>query len=437
MTTISSFQDVSPTHKTLTFEIPVEEVEREAVKAARQLSKTIQLPGFRPGKAPLDMIRKRFAREMHQEVVEHLIEHAVLDAMKEKHLDPIGEPKVSDVVAEDGKPLTFKLDVEVRPEVNPKDYRGLKVPAETAEVTQEDIEKALTELRQRNATYEPVEDRPVADGDFVLVDIKGTYPEGDGKDFEHDKVLVEIGAEQTMPEITANLRNAEPGMHLTFQKSFAEDEGNAEFSGKTVLYTVVLHAIKKMVLPELDDELARTILSPREGEPLEGATVEMLKTRLSESMLREKQNVMRRKKERALLDGLLALNEVDAPESMIHSQIDSTLREYARMISREGVDLEKANINWQELRDQARPGAERKVKEYLLLDAIASLEKIEVTETEVDAELKGQAAMVGAKWTELKASYRKAERLGEIFEELRLRKVMEFLLSEAITPPQP
>lgn len=437
MTMITSYQDVSPTKKTMAFEVPVEAVAKETEKAVRELSRSIQLPGFRPGKAPLDIIKKRFGRELQKDVVEHLIEHAIIDGLKEKNLHPIGQPKVSQVSVEEGKPLTFQLEVEIRPEVHPKDYRGLKVPAENATVTDEEIERALSDLRDRQASYDPIEDRPVADGDFVLVDISGTFPSGDGKDFEHKKVLVEVGAEQTMPEITANLRNAEPGMHVTFQKTFPESEGNPEFSGKTVLYTVALHAIKSRVLPELDDEFARTVLTPREGEAPEGANLEMLKNRLRESIGREKEKAVRRNKERALLDGLLALNDVDAPETMIEAQLDSTLKEYARMMSREGVDLEKANVNWQELREQARPGAIRKVKEYLLLDAIGDLEKLEATETEVDAELKGQAAMIGAKWTELKASYKKADRLGEVFEEIRLRKVVDFLMAEAITPPQP
>ncbi len=429
---ITSFVDESPTKKVLTFEVPAEDVKAATEKTVKAFSKQIRLPGFRPGKAPASLIRARFGEEVKGEVLERLVQQSVGEALREKDLLPLGQPKIEDLKFAFDEPLTFKCEVEVRPRVEPKDYRGLKVPGGATAPAPEEVEKVLERIREGHATYEPVEGRPVKDGDFALVDIKGSFPGGDGQDFEREKVLVEVGGEGTLPEMSAHLRNAEAGATVTFQKDFAKDLPDAEFAGKTVLYSVHLVAIKTRVLPALDDELARLALTPREGEAPEGANLEMLRGKVAESVARDKEQALREQKRRAALDGLLALNEVPAPESMVESEIDSALREYARHVARQGVDLKEAKIDWNELRKEARPSAERRVKEYLLLDAVGDKEGIAVTDTELDAELKRRAQAMGMSFSELKGALAKADRLEGVREEIRIDRVVDFLVAEAV-----
>src|SRR5512140_606371 len=420
---LTSFVDESPTKKVLTFEVPAEDVKAATEKTIKVFAKQVRLPGFRPGKAPAHIIRQRFAEEIKGEVLERLIQESLAEALREKNLIPLGQPKIADLKFEFEAPLAFKVDLEVRPAVEPKDYRGLKVPGGSAAVSAEDVDRVLGRIREGHATYDAVEGRPVKDGDFALVDIKGTFPAGDGEDFNREKVLVEIGGEGTLPELSAHLRNAEAGATVSFQKSFASDVSDSEFAGKTVLYTVHLVAIKTRVLPALDDELARLALTPREGDAPEGASV---------AMLREKEQAVREQRRRAALDGLLALNEVPAPESMVESEIDSALKEYARHMARQGVDLKEAKIDWNELRKEARASAERRVKEYLLLDAIGEKENLAVTDTELDAEIKRRAQSMGMSFTELKGALAKADRLEGVREELRIDRVVDFLVAEAV-----
>jgi trigger factor len=429
---LTSFVDESPTKKVLTFEVPAEDVKTATEKTIKVFSKQVRLPGFRPGKAPAHIIRQRFAEEIKGEVLERLIQEALAGALREKSLIPLGQPKIADLKFEFDAPLAFKVDLEVRPAVEPKDYRGLKVPEGATAVTAEDVDRVLGRIREGHATYDAVEGRPVKDGDHALVDIKGTFPSGDGEDFNREKVLVEIGGEGTLPELSAHLRNAEAGATVSFQKSFAADVSDSEFAGKTVLYTVHLVAIKTRVLPALDDELARLALTPREGEAPEGASLAMLREKVQESVSREKEQTVREQRRRAALDGLLALNEVPAPESMVESEIDSALKEYARHMARQGVDLKDAQIDWNELRKEARPSAERRVKEYLLLDAIGEKESLAVTDTELDAELKRRAQAMGMSFTELKAALVKADRVEGVREELRIDRVVDFLVAEAV-----
>jgi trigger factor len=173
-------------------------------------------------------------------------------------------------------------------------------------------------------------------------------------------------------------------------------------------------------------------LTPREGEAPEGASLAMLREKIEESVTKEKEQTVRERKRRAALDGLLALNEVAAPDSMVESEVDSALKEYARHMARQGVDLKEAKIDWNELRKEARPAAERRVKEYLLLDAIADKENVVVTDTELDAELKRRAQAMGMSFTELKAALAKADRLEGVREELRIDRVVDFLVAEAV-----
>jgi len=248
----------------------------------------------------------------------------------------------------------------VRPAVEPKDYRGLKVPAGDAVPTAEEIDALIGRIREGHAAYEPIEGRAAKDGDFALVDIKGSFPKGDGKDFEADKTLVEVGGDHTMPELSAHVRNADPGVTVSFQKDWAADVPDKDFAGKTVLYTVHLVALKTRVLPALDDEFALLALTPREGEAPEGANLAMLREKVGESLKREKEQAVRETRRRAILDGLLALHEVPAPETMVESEVDSALKEYARHLTREGVDLKDAKVDWNALRKEARPAAERR-----------------------------------------------------------------------------
>ena len=429
---ITSYVEESPTKKSMSLEVPLEDVREATEKAARILARQIRLPGFRPGKVPVEIVKKRFAEELKGEVLEGLLRETIHAAFQEKGIVAVGEPKIDDLKFEAEAPLTFKVEVAHRPAVEPKDYRGLKVPSDPTVPSDEEVAAALERIREGRAAFEAVEGRPAMDGDFALVDIRGTFPGGDGKDFERPKVLVEIGGEETLPEMSAHLRNAEPGVTVSFQKDFPAEGVDPDFAGKSVLYHVQLHGLKKRVLPEWDDELARQVLTPREGEAPEGAGMEMLRAELVKSLARDKEQALKEKRRRAVLDALLALNPVDAPETMVTAEIDSSLQQYARFLASQGMDLKEAKMDWNKLREEARPMAVRRVKEYLLLDAIADAEKIAVSDTELDADLRRRARSMGASFAELKGQLAKNDRLDGIREELRIDKALELLLTEAV-----
>ena len=430
---LTSFVDESPTKKILTFEVPAEDVKAATEKTIKVFAKQVRLPGFRPGKAPAHIIRQRFTEEIKGEVLERLIQESLAEALREKNLIPLGQPKIADLKFEFEAPLAFKVDLEVRPAVEPKDYRGLKVPAATAAVTAEDVDRVLgahprraRDLRRRRGP--PREGRRLRarrhQGDVPRRRRRGLQPRRRCSSRSAARARCPSSRPTSATprrERPSASRRASPRTSPT-RSSRARRSSTRSISSRS----------RRASCPRSTTSSRRLALTPREGEAPEGASLAMLREKIEESVTKEKEQAVREQRRRAALDGLLALNDVPAPESMVESEIDSALKEYARHMARQGVDLKEAKIDWNELRKEARPSAERRVKEYLLLDAIGDKESLAVTDTELDAEIKRRAQSMGMSFTELKGALVKADRLEGVREELRIDRVVDFLVAEAV-----
>ena len=205
-----------------------------------RFQKLARVPGFRRGKVPASIVRQRFADEIKSEIVEALVPRYFREATRKQNLQPVSQPRVTDLHLSQGEPLTFKASFEILPEFKLAAYEDLRVEKFPTEVTEEEVEHALNNLQQQHATYSPVEERPLADGDFAVVGFKGTPQEGeaDAKPVEVDEVMVEIGGQDTIPEFTENLRGAKPGEQRTFAVKYADDFADKRLAGKTMSYEV-------------------------------------------------------------------------------------------------------------------------------------------------------------------------------------------------------
>jgi trigger factor len=314
--------------------------------------------------------------------------------------------------------------------VDTDEYRGVPVEDMVVEPTDDEVAKVLDRIREAHAEFHPVDGRAAAPGDFAVADIAGSFveilaPGQSPRTFRDEKLTLEVGHADSMPEINEALRGAMPGETRSFRKSFADDFPNDEFRGKTVDYQVTLAALKEKKLPALDDELARAVS--------EGDTVATLEEKVRGRLRREKEAERRRRFRRAILDSLLSRRPVPAPEILVESETTSALRDYARYLAASGVDPEKED--WARLREEARPGAERRVREYLLLDAIAQKENIEVSETELEAEFKRAAAERGVEPSALREQMTKAGGLEALRDEMRLSRAVELLIGAAKVLP--
>jgi trigger factor len=275
-----------------------------------------------------------------------------------------------------------------------------------------------------------VEGRRAAAGDFAVADVAGRFieilqPGQNPRTFRDEKLTLEVGHADSMPEINDALAGALPGETRAFRKSFADDFPNEEFRGKTVDYEVTLVALKEKRLPEFDDEFARAVA--------QAESADVLREKVRANLRQEKEAARRRKFRRDILETILSRTSVPAPEVLVESEVVSSLRDYARYLATNGVDPKEAD--WDKLREDARPGAERRVREYLVLDAVARREGISITETELDAEIKRAAARRGVEASELKAQLAKNDGLDALRDEMRLSRTLDLLISSARVLP--
>jgi trigger factor len=427
---ILNAQEESPTRTTLEIEVPAEEVNRAMDAVTRAYARRAAIPGFRKGHAPEGMVQKKYSGQIREEVLERMVGAALGSAIEERGLSILGRPEIDGLQWEPPGPIRFSARLERKPAIEVGDYEGIPVEDVRVEPTEEEIGRVLERFREAHAEFHPIEGRSAAPGDYAVADVAGTFveilaPGQNPRTFRDEKLTLEIGHPDSMAEINEALRGMAPGETRRFRKSFPDDFPNEEFKGKTVDYAVTLVALKEKKLPELNDELARLVNAPEGLDSLR----ETIRTRLR----LEKEADRRRKFRRTILDVLLSRTEVPAPEVLVESETASALRDYARYLASNGVDPKEAD--WEKLQADARPGAERRVREYLLLDAIAKREGIDVTDTEVEAEFKRAAARRGVDPAALREEMARADGLGALREELRLSRTLDRLIAAARVLP--
>jgi trigger factor len=429
MVVVSTNQE-SPTRTILEIEVPADEVSRAYEAVIRAYSKRAAIPGFRKGHAPESLVRQRFSEEIRGDVLEALLPDAVASAVEEQSLDVLGRPRIAELKWDPPGAIRFSARLDIKPRVEPPEWRGVPVEDVSVEPTDEEIAGVIDRLREGHAEFHPIEGRPSASGDYAVADIAGTFieilePGQSPRGFRDEKLTLEIGHADSMPEINEALTGTLPGQTRTFRKSFPDDFPNEEFRGKTVDYEITLAALKEKRLPAADDEFAKLVS--------EGETLESLRERVRTSLRQEREAERRRRLRHAILDHLLSRVDVPAPEALVEPETESALRDYARYLAANGVDPQQAD--WQKLRDEARPGAERRVREYLLIDAIARKEGVEVSETEVEAEFKRAASRRGVDPAALREQMAKADGLNALRDEIRLGKTLDMMIEKAALTP--
>jgi trigger factor len=418
------------TRATLDIEVPAEDVERTYGAVSRAFAKRAKLPGFRPGHVPEPLVQQRFAGEIREEVIERLLPAALSTAIQEKNLAILGHPRVDGLEWNPPGPLRFSAHLDLKPDVDPGEYRGLPVEDLATEPSEDEVSGVLERIRDSHAEFHPIEGRPAAAGDFAVADVAGRFveilePGQNPRTFRDEKLTLEIGNPDSMSEINDALTGASAGETRTFRKTFPDDFLNEDYRGKTIDYEVTLVALKEKRLPALDDEFASAVA--------QSETVETLREKVRANLRQEKEADRRRKFRRQILETILSRTDVPAPEVLVESEVAASLRDYARYLAANGVDPKEAD--WEKIREDARPGAERRVREYLVLDAIARREGIAVTDTELDAEIKRAAARRGVETSELRERLAKGDGLEALRDEMRLSRALDLLISTARVRP--
>jgi len=421
----TEFIDLSETRKNLVVEIPSTVVDAEIEKIARDYSKAARIPGFRPGKVPPKVVRQRFRDQILHDVAHGLIPRAVDEALRERGVEPVDTPDIKDVVVEEGQPLKFTATFETVPPIDPGDYASLTLHDKPAAVDDGAVEQALSQLRERAARYEPVDERGVETGDSVVVDLERTAsgPDGAPQTDKHDAVSVDIGAPANPPGFDDALLGLTAGERKSFDVSYPDDYSIGELAGSTVKYDASVKSIRKRAVPDLDDEFAKDLGN---FDSLEG-----LRTRVRADLEHEQMHENEREMRGELLKQLAERVTVDVPPTLLEREIDRRVEEFVRRLIEQQVDPMRTNINWEEFRDKQRQAATAAVKSALVLDEVARRENIAVSDADVDEEITRYAERSGRPAAAVRARLEKEGGLGRIYAGIRRERTVEFLLSRA------
>jgi trigger factor len=401
-------------------EVPADVVARETDTVVEKFRKAARLPGFRKGKVPATIIRQRFEGEVKGEVVESLVPRYFQQEMERQKLEPVSQPRISDLDLKPGEPLRFKAKFEVLPEIELSGYETVRAEVEDVKVTDEEVEQAVEHLRQQQATFTAVDDRVLAGGDFAQVSFRGTPKEGGGQPANVDNILVEIGGANTVKEFSENLRGARAGEERTFDVHYPADFSDTRLAGKTTSYTVNIQGVKQKTLPELNDDFAKEL-----GE---FQTLNDLRKRLREQMETERKQHAEHVAKEKLMDQLVEAHEFPVPESLVEHQVDVRLERGLRALAMQGMradDMKKMDLA--KLRDGQRVGARKEVKASLLLEKIAEKEKIEVSDEEVASEIDSLAKHTQQTPDAVRARLTRDGALDRIRNRIRSDKTLEFL----------
>jgi trigger factor len=414
----------SATKREIQVEIPAEEVTRQTESLIQKYQKMARLPGFRTGHVPPSIIRRRFSEEIKTDVVEALIPRYFRRETERLGMHPVSQPRVTDVHLHDGEPLRFKAAFEVLPEIKLEGYKDLRADKPEITVGDADVEDALANLREQHASFNPVEGRSLADGDFAQVSLDGTPKSGEGQPVHMDEVLVEIAGKNTMPEFTEHLRGAGAGDERTFDVNYPADAKDQRLAGKTFGYTVKVRAIKQKNLPELNEEFAKQL-----GE---FASVDEVRQRIREQIEFERRHQAERESKDKLVAELIRRNEFEVPEALIEHQIDIRLERGLRALAAQGLTAEQMKkMDVQRLRSGQRAEAIHDVKATLLLERVAEEEKIQVSDEELDREVESLAGQAQQAVEAVRARLTRDGGLDRIRTRIRNEKTLEFLYQQS------
>jgi trigger factor len=411
----------------LELEIPAENVTKATEKVAREFARVARVPGFRPGKAPVTLIRRRFAEDIQGEVLQSLVPDFLEKALTEKNLTPVSQPHVDQVNFADGGPLKFRATFEVLPEFELGDYKNVEVEIEAIEVGDAEVNKTLEEMRKRAATFVPVEGRNVQNGDYAVLKLMGT-PAGGGEPVQADDVLCHVGAEETLASFTENLLGAAVGETKRFEARYPDDYPDPKLAGKSYNYAVEVRAIKEKRLPELNDEFAKDISS---GGKDAVATLAELRTRIRENLDAAREERHSSEAREKILETLVKRHDFPVPEALVEHQMDVRLERVVRSLAAQGVDPRAVNVDWVTLRRRQHDRAVDDVKAEILLDRLATSEKMEVSDEDLDKEIVQLAERSGESAASMRARLTKQGALDRMKSKLRSDKVLDWLYHSA------
>ena len=417
-------EELSPSRRALNVEVAPEQVAATMEATLKELSRKIHVPGFRKGKVPPEIIQRRFQSDIQEEVLRELIPDSYRQALTQVELTPVSQPRVEDVHFHAGEPLRYRAIVEVKPPVTMKDYRGIPLERKVVEVTDQEVERALEFLREDAAEYAPMEGWPAMRDDLIVLDHEGSIHGKPFKSGSGRNLTLLLGRGGYLPGFEEQVVGLQKGDSKQFRLTLPADSPRKDLAGRTAEFRVAIKEVKKRRVPELNDEFARTAGDVESVAALRDKLQERLKAR----KVREQEAELKR----TLLEKLAATHEVELPEALVEAEAASLLQEMLGTLRASGGRVQGLAENAEALSAKAFEMARRRVKESLLLDAVARQEKLTVSDAEVEAEIEAMAAAYPAEGgAPVRRAMEDPGRRAGLQARLLERKALEFLYQEA------
>ena len=416
-----NYTDVSTVKKEVEVEIPADLIANESKRVTNEFARQAKIPGFRPGKVPAAVVRNRFAKEIQEEVMSRLLPVTFRDAVADRGLEPVGDPQLEhlDPFIE-GAAVKYKAAFEVKPQIELAEYRGIGIDEKKVEVADADVDGMIERMREQASAYRPETERGLEDGDYAVIEIttsgEDIEPETRGGHFK-------MGEESPLPELHDLLRGKKPGETASFDHAYGDDASNEKFRGRSIHHEVTLKEIRVQEKPEVTDEFAMSV-----GE---WDSVEKMRDAIRTDILRHRETEALREKRNQIGEHLLKSHEFEVPEALVEDELGKSLNNYARFLASQGIDLEKAQIDWVKMRDDFKPEAVKRVKRSLILEAIARKEAIQAADVEVDAEIRRASNEQQRDFAEVRHRLKHDGGYEALRASLAQEKALDFLLKEA------
>ena len=411
--------------------VPMLEVANATDAVVEKIQKKANLPGFRPGKAPLSIIRKTFHNEIRQEVLDVVIPKFLGARFEEDKLAVVGTPSIVELKFNDGEPLVFKARFEVHPEFEVKDYKDVEVEYEDPIVTDQDVADSLEQLRESKAEYVNIDPRPAETGDYVVISLESV--EGvEGEPMKNPEMMIKLGDPDTIQAFSDGLVGLAPGESKFIEVTYPDNYGQERLAGRTVKFDVELKHIRSKEVPELNDEFAESMGDFR--------TIDELRDQVRANLFGQRQFRAQDEAKSQMLDKISELHDFPVPDAYVERQLENMLRNYAESLASQGIDPSKLKFDFDKFKESQRERAIKDVRATLLVERIAGIESVTATQDEVDKEVARLARQQREPIAAVRAKLQKDGTLDRIASNIRSAKTISLMFEQVrkVTPaPKP
>ena len=417
-------EDVSALTKKMTITLPEAQVAQELESAYRKLNSEVSLKGFRKGKVPRQVLEKNYRPKVEYDLAEKLIQDTYFDALEKSKIDAVVHPDIRERKFAENGTFVYTAEVDVRPQFELGEYKGLEIEQVALEVTDEEISQELEALRKQMAPLQSVEGRVIEKGHLAVVDFQGYH---DGKAIKQvvgENYSVDVGFGQYGKEFEENLLGLKKGEEASQEIDFPANFANPILAGKKVEFKINVKDVKERVLPALDDEFAKEV-----GE--EFATLEALKTHIREKKLQAKKDAQRGDLTDKLMKALIETHDFEIPPRLVAYEIEAMIKELESNLERQGVTLETAGFNRDTLVEQYKLSAQARVKGDFLLKKVAEKEGLKLENADIDKGFKRISEQYNMPISEVKKYFSSRDDLLPFMAELLNEKILSFLLDAA------